>query len=94
MLCRLAAGDPASAEEISRAAVALAEGTDDLELKGFAHAGLAAVLTAVDDPRAAAAEREAAAAAYLAKGDVVSANWVNTGSWVALTDTSEKPAAP
>jgi predicted ATPase/class 3 adenylate cyclase len=81
VLCRLAAGDPASAEEISRAAVALAEGTDDLELKGFAHAGLAAVLTAVDEPRAAAAEREAAAAAYLAKGDVVSANWLHTGGW-------------
>lgn len=82
VLCRLAAGDPASAEEISRAAVTLAEGTDDLELKGFAHAGLAAVLTAVDDPRAAAGEREAAAAAYLAKGDVVSASWLNAGSWV------------
>ena len=81
VLCRLAAGDPASAEEISRAAVALAEGTDDLELKGFAHAGLAAVLTAVDDPRAAATEKAAAAAAYLAKGDVVSANWLNAGGW-------------
>lgn len=82
VLCRLAAGDPASAEEISRAAVALAEGTDDLEMKAFAHAGLAAVLTAVDDPRAAAAEKEAAAAAYLAKGDVVSASWLNAGSRV------------
>jgi class 3 adenylate cyclase len=81
VLCRLAAGDPASAEEISRAAVALAEGTDDLELKAFAHAGLAAVLTAVEDPRAAALERDAAAAAYLAKGDVVSANWLNVGGW-------------
>ena len=93
VLCRLAAGDPASAEEISRAAVALAEGTDDLELKGFAHAGLAAVLAAVDDPRAAAAEGEAAAAAYLAKGDVVSANWLNAGGWAALTGPAEKPAA-
>jgi len=93
VLCRLAAGDPASAEEISRAAVALAEGTDDLELKGFAHAGLAAVLAALDDPRAAAAEREAAAAAYLAKGDVVSANWLNAGGWTALTGPAEKPAA-
>ena len=91
VLCRLAAGDPASAEEISRAAVALAEGTDDLELKGFAHAGLAAVLTALDDPRAAAAEREAAAAAYLAKGDVVSANWLNAGGWAALTGPAEEP---
>jgi len=81
VLCRLADGDPASAEELSRAAVALAEGTDDLELKGFAHAGLAAVLTAVDDPRAAAAERAAAAGAYLAKGDVISANWLDAGGW-------------
>jgi hypothetical protein len=54
---------------------------------------LAAVLTAVDDPRAAAAEREAAAAAYLAKGDVVSTNLLNAGGWAALTGTAEKPAA-
>jgi tetratricopeptide (TPR) repeat protein len=70
--CRLAAGDTAGAEGLARAAVALAEGTDDLELLGYAHAGLAAVLTVMGEVSGAAAEEGAAAAAYRAKGDVVS----------------------
>jgi predicted ATPase len=70
--CRLAAGDTTGAEGLARGAVALAEGTDDLELLGYAHAGLAAVLAATGDVDGAAAEEGAAAAAYGAKGDVVS----------------------
>jgi class 3 adenylate cyclase len=70
--CRLAVGDTAGAEDLGRAALALAESTDDLELQGYAHAGLAAVLAAAGDSHGAAAETSAAAAAYRAKGDVVS----------------------
>jgi predicted ATPase/class 3 adenylate cyclase len=71
--CRLAAGDTAGAEELARAALELARSTDDLELLGFAHAGLAAVLTARGEASDAAVEAAAAAAAYRSKGDVVSA---------------------
>jgi tetratricopeptide (TPR) repeat protein len=70
--CRLAVGDTTGAEDLGRAALALAENTDDLELLGYAHAGLAAVLAAVGDSHGAAAETAAAASAYRAKGDVVS----------------------
>ncbi len=70
--CRLAAGDTAEAEKLARAALELARTTDDLELLGFAHAGLAAVLTATGDTNDAAVEAAAAAAAYRSKGDVVS----------------------
>jgi predicted ATPase/class 3 adenylate cyclase len=72
--CRLAAGDTAGAEELARAALDLARSTDDLELLGFTHAGLAAVLTARGEASDAAVEAAAAAAAYRSKGDVVSAD--------------------
>jgi class 3 adenylate cyclase/tetratricopeptide (TPR) repeat protein len=71
--CRLAVGDTATAEGLARAALELARTTDDLELLGYTHAGLAAVLTAQGRDADAAAEATAAAAAYQAKGDVVSA---------------------
>ena len=71
--CRLAAGDVAGAEELARAALELARSTDDLELLGFSHAGLAAVLTARGDASDAAVQAAAATEAYRAKGDVVSA---------------------
>ena len=71
--CRLAVGDIAGAEDLGRAALALAENTDDLEYLGYAHAGLAAVLAAAGDSHGAAAETSAALSAYRAKGDVVSA---------------------
>jgi predicted ATPase/class 3 adenylate cyclase len=71
--CRLADGDTTGAEDLGRAALALAENTGDLELQGYAHAGLAAVLAAAGDSHGAAAETSAASSAYRAKGDVVSA---------------------
>jgi predicted ATPase/class 3 adenylate cyclase len=71
--CRLAVGDTPGAEDLGRAALALAENTDDLELLGYSHAGLAAVLAAAGDSHGAAAETSAALSAYRAKGDVVSA---------------------
>jgi hypothetical protein len=92
-VCRLAAGDPSTAESLSRAALALAEATDDLELQGFAHAGLAAVLTTLGDKQAAAAETEAAAAMYLAKGDIVSASRLNTEARGAAAEGSREVAA-
>jgi hypothetical protein len=78
--CRLAAGDTTGAESLARAAVALAESTDDLELLGYAHAGLGAVLAATGDVDGAAAEEGAAAAAYGAKGDVVSSTTLGPAS--------------
>ena len=77
--CRLAAGDTTGAEDLGREALALAENTDDLEYLGYAHAGLAAVLAATGDSRGAAAETAAAAAAYRAKGDVMSAPMLDVG---------------
>jgi hypothetical protein len=77
--CRLAAGDTAGAEDLGREALALAENTDDLELLGYAHAGLAAVLAATGNSRGAAAETAAAASAYRAKGDVMSAPMLDVG---------------
>ncbi|HKE50388.1 MAG TPA: adenylate/guanylate cyclase domain-containing protein [Actinomycetes bacterium] len=78
--CRLAVGDIVGADELGRAALALAENTDDLELLGYAHAGLAAVMAAAGDPHGAAAETAAASAAYRAKGDVVSAPMLDVGA--------------
>ena len=70
---RLAVGDTTGAGDLGRAALALAENTDGLELVGYAHTRLAAVVAAAGDSRAAAAETSAASSAYRAKGDVVSA---------------------
>ena len=70
--CRLAVGDTTGPWDLGRAALALAENTDDLELPGYAHAGLAAVLAAAGDAHAAAAETSAASSAYRAKGGAVS----------------------
>jgi hypothetical protein len=77
--CRLAVGDTTGAEDLGREALALAENTDDLELLGYAHAGLAAVLAATGNSRGAAAETTAAASAYRAKGDVMSAPMLDVG---------------
>jgi class 3 adenylate cyclase/tetratricopeptide (TPR) repeat protein len=85
--CRLAAGDTSGAEDLGRAALALAEKTDDLELLGYAHAGLAAVLAAAGDSHGAAAETSAALSAYRAKGDVVSAPMLDIPA-VAEVETS------
>jgi class 3 adenylate cyclase/tetratricopeptide (TPR) repeat protein len=85
--CRLAAGDTSGAEDLGRAALALAEKTDDLELLGYAHAGLAAVLAAAGDSHGAAAETSAALSAYRAKGDVVSAPMLDVAT-VAEVGTS------
>jgi len=77
--CRLAAGDTTGAQDLGREALALAENTDDLELLAYAHAGLAAVLAATGDSHGAAEETAAAASAYRAKGDVVSAPMLDIG---------------
>ena len=70
---RLAVGDTTGAGDLGRAALALAENTDGLELVGYAHTRLAAVVAAAGDSRAAAAETSAASSAYRAKAGVVSA---------------------
>src|SRR5262245_16418549 len=77
--CRLAAGDTAGAEDLGREAMALVENTDDLELLGYAHAGLAAVMAANGDSHSAAEETAAAASAYRAKGDVMSPPMLDVG---------------
>ena len=85
--CRLAVGDTSGAEDLGRAALALAENTDDLELLGYAHAGLAAVLAAAGDSHGAAAETSAALSAYRAKGDVVSAPMLDIAIVETTTET-------
>jgi predicted ATPase/class 3 adenylate cyclase len=85
--CRLAVGDTSGAEDLGRAALALAENNDDLELLGYAHAGLAAVLAAAGDSHGAAAETSAALSAYRAKGDVVSAPMLDIATVEATTET-------
>jgi hypothetical protein len=57
----------------------MAKNTDDLQYLGYAHAGLAAVLAATGDSHGAAEETAAAAAAYRAKGDVMSAPMLDVG---------------
>jgi predicted ATPase/class 3 adenylate cyclase len=85
--CRLAVGDVTGAEDLGRAALALAENTDDLELLGYAHAGLAAVLAAAGDSHGAAAETSAALSAYRTKGDVVSAPMLDIATLETTTET-------
>jgi predicted ATPase/class 3 adenylate cyclase len=85
--CRLAVGDTSGAEDLGRAALALAENTDDLELLGYAHAGLAAVLAAAGDSHGAAAETSAALSAYRTKGDVVSAPMLDIATLETTTET-------
>jgi hypothetical protein len=87
--CRLAVGDTTGAGDLGRAALALAENTDDLELRGYAHAGLAAVLAAVGDSHAAAAETSAATSAYRAKGDVVSAPMLDVAPVAEVRSSTE-----
>ncbi len=89
--CRLAVGDTTGAEELGRAALALAENTDDLELLGYAHAGLAAVLAATGNSRGAAAETSAAVSAYRAKGDIVSAPMLDVASAAEVRTSPETP---
>jgi len=87
--CRLAVGDITGAGDLGRAALALAENTDDLELMGYAHAGLAAVMAAAGDSHGAAAEASAASSAYRAKGDVVSAPMLDVVPVAELRTSSE-----
>jgi hypothetical protein len=68
-----AAEDDPSAEQLARAAVALAEETDFLELQGDTLLDLADVLARRGDAENAAATAARAADRYAAKGDVVSA---------------------
>jgi hypothetical protein len=68
-----AAEDDASAEQLARAAVALAEETDFLELQADTLLDLADVLGKRGDVENAAATTGQAADRYAAKGDVVSA---------------------
>jgi hypothetical protein len=68
--CRFAVGGATGARYLGRASSALAENSRDLELLGYAHAGLAAVLAAAGESHGAAAEMSASSA-YRAKGDVV-----------------------
>ncbi|MGH8828159.1 MAG: hypothetical protein ACRDVZ_11320, partial [Jiangellaceae bacterium] len=69
--CRAEAGDTAAAETLAQAALSLAEGTDDLELTGFAQSTLATALRAAGDADGAERARQAAVAAYEAKGHVL-----------------------
>ena len=87
--CRLAVGDITGAEDLGRAALALAENTDDLEYLGYAHAGLAAVLAATGDSHGAAAETSAALSAYRAKGDVVSAPMLDVSAVAEVKTSAE-----
>ena len=87
--CRLAVGDITGAEDLGRAALALAENTDDLELLAYAHAGLAAVLAAAGDSHGAAAETSAALSAYRAKGDVVSAPMLDVSAVTEVPTSAE-----
>ena len=87
--CRLAVGDITGAEDLGRAALALAENTDDLELLAYAHAGLAAVLAAAGDSHGAAAETSAALSAYRAKGDVVSAPMLDVSAVAEVPTNAE-----
>ncbi len=71
-LCRAAVRDADEALALARTAVELAEGTDDLELLGFAHTALSRAIAARGDDVGAREEAERANAAYRAKGDLVS----------------------
>lgn len=66
--CLVAVGDLAPALALAESALALAEGTDDLELVAFAHAVLGEARRADGDEAGAAVESEAALSTYAAKG--------------------------
>ncbi|MGH3507058.1 MAG: adenylate/guanylate cyclase domain-containing protein [Nocardioidaceae bacterium] len=67
-ICRAEADDQETAETLARAALALAEETDDLELTGFAHQALSVALAARGDQDGAIAEAAEGLAAYSRKG--------------------------
>jgi hypothetical protein len=67
-ICRAEAADGPTAETLARAAVGLAEGTDDLELTGFAHQALSVELATQGDEDGAIAAAASGLAAYSSKG--------------------------
>lgn len=67
-VCRAEADDAPAAESLARAALALADQTDDLELTGFAHQALSVALAAGGDEDGAIAEAAEGLAAYSRKG--------------------------
>jgi tetratricopeptide (TPR) repeat protein len=71
LLCR--SGDVGDARKLAEEAVTLAEQTDDLNLRGSAHATLGAVLAAGKDVSGACAAYDRARELFERKGNVVSA---------------------
>jgi tetratricopeptide (TPR) repeat protein len=68
-------GELASPEKLAREAVALADSTDCLDLRGTAHLALAEVLRLAGRESEASAEAQESLRLYEEKGNVVSAGW-------------------
>jgi Flp pilus assembly protein TadD len=71
-------GDHTQAERFAREAVSIGQATDFLNIRGDAHADLAAVLLVGGNVNDAAATLEQALALYQQKENLVSAQWVGT----------------